>query len=343
MQSVKQRNQFLDYTKGILMLLVVYGHAIQYIAYNGNGEGFFQDPIFKAIYIFHMPLFMAISGFVSFSSIQKSTFLTVVNKRFANLIVPIICWSILYTSTFFLIRKDSSIYSFFHYLFSNVIHSFWFLWALFAAITIIALVKRFGHDKPYGIILSFCAVLMIPDKVNIPLFKYTFPFFCIGYLLAQRRESPKLETVKKSKLLFAAACFFTILSYIFWHPETYVYVSQMTNIRSVILRYFGGFVASIVMLQVSWKLYSFSSLSFRWLLCEIGKGSLYIYILQSYFFDFASKFQYPLPNNFLFLLSIYPMSAFLLSFCLLQVGNLSERNALISKFLFGRVSVKKSI
>lgn len=337
MQLTNQRNQFLDYTKGILIFLVVYGHIIQYVAY--NGEGFFQDRIFKAIYIFHnMPLFMAISGFLSFHSIQKSTFLDITRKRFFNLIIPIVSWSIIYTTAFDLNKKEYSGRNFFQHLLNNIISDFWFLWALFGAIVIIALIKRFKHDGLYGMVLSFCVVLMIPDKGNIPLFKYTFPFFCIGYLLAQQKEYLELEAVKRSKLLLTVALFFTIWCYLLWSTETYIYVSGMTNFRSNILRYFAGFVASIVIMRLSWKLYNFSSTSFRWFICEIGKGSLYIYILQTYFFTFASKFQYPLHHNFLFLLSIYPMSALLLSFCLLQVGNIFERNALVSKFLFGRVS-----
>lgn len=92
MKSENQRNLFLDYTKGILILLVVYGHIIQYVAYNNQWEvgGFFEDPVFKAIYIFHMPLFIAISGFISFSSIHKTTLWDIIKKRFFNLILPII-------------------------------------------------------------------------------------------------------------------------------------------------------------------------------------------------------------------------------------------------------------
>ncbi|MCC5658864.1 acyltransferase family protein [Nostoc sp. XA010] len=336
MQSINQRNQFLDYTKGILIFLVVYGHIIQYVAYNGNG--FFQDPVFKAIYIFHMPLFMAISGFISFSSIEKSTFFNITKKRFFNLIVPILSWSILYSITFCLIEKECTMHSFIRYLTNNITSNFWFLWALFMSIITIAFLKRFNYDKLYGIVLSFCVVLLIPDKGNIPLFKYTFPFFCIGYLLAQQKEHLELEVANKSKLLLTGALFLTISSYLLWNTKTYIYVSGMTNFWSVTLRYFTGFVASILVMQLVWKFYKFSSKSFRWFICEIGKGSLYIYILQTYFFTFASKFQYPLHHNFLFLLSIYPMSAFLLSFCLLQIGNFSERNALVSKLLFGRVS-----
>ncbi|MGF2035810.1 MAG: acyltransferase family protein [Nostoc sp. CmiVER01] len=336
MQSTNQRNQFLDYTKGILMFLVVYGHTIQYVAY--NGKEFFQDQIFKAIYMFHMPLFMAISGFLSFYSIQKTTFFEITKKRFFNLIIPIVSWSIIYTTAFYLAKKEYSVNNFFQHLLNNIISNLWFLWALFGAIVTIALIKRFKHDGLYGIVLSFCVVIMIPDKGNIPLFKYTFPFFCIGYFLAQQKEYLELEAVKRSKLLLAAAIFFTILCYLLWSTETYIYVSGMTNFRSSILRYFSGFVASIVIMRLIWELYNFSSTFFRWFICEIGKGSLYIYILQTYFFTFASKFQYPFHHNFLFLLFIYPMSALLLSFCLLQVGKISERNVLVSKFLFGRIS-----
>ena len=55
------RNLFLDFTKGVLILLVTVGHSIQYIIYNNHG--FWGDPLFKAIYIFHMPLFIGLSGF----------------------------------------------------------------------------------------------------------------------------------------------------------------------------------------------------------------------------------------------------------------------------------------
>ena len=69
MEIANKRNESLDILKGILVLLVVWGHAIQF------GFGFeyvekyycFDDNIYKLIYSFHMPLFMAISGYLFFT------------------------------------------------------------------------------------------------------------------------------------------------------------------------------------------------------------------------------------------------------------------------------------
>lgn len=64
------RNTFLDFAKGVLILLVVIGHAIQFVTY--HNLDFWGDPFFKAIYMFHMPLFMAIAGYLSHPGIIKS-------------------------------------------------------------------------------------------------------------------------------------------------------------------------------------------------------------------------------------------------------------------------------
>ena len=65
-----QRSNYIDFNKGMLILLVCIGHAIQCAAY--HEIDFFQDPLFKAIYMFHMPLLIEIGGYLSFSDIIKS-------------------------------------------------------------------------------------------------------------------------------------------------------------------------------------------------------------------------------------------------------------------------------
>ena len=51
------------------MWLVIWRHSIQY-CYAGE-QAFFENPVFKFIYGFHMPLFMIISGYLFFGSCQK--------------------------------------------------------------------------------------------------------------------------------------------------------------------------------------------------------------------------------------------------------------------------------
>ena len=68
------RDKNLDLYKGVLIILVILGHALQF----GFGpqyrfsELFYDDFMFRAIYTFHMPLFMTISGFLFYYSNSKS-------------------------------------------------------------------------------------------------------------------------------------------------------------------------------------------------------------------------------------------------------------------------------
>lgn len=59
----KQRLIWLDALKGVLILLVVLGHAIQYTL---PGDSCENNYWWNLIYSFHMPAFMAASGFVNF-------------------------------------------------------------------------------------------------------------------------------------------------------------------------------------------------------------------------------------------------------------------------------------
>ena len=63
--SLKIRNYLVDNLKVILIFLVVFGHTIEYYI----GQSAILRGIYMYIYIFHMPLFVYISGYLS----QKSS------------------------------------------------------------------------------------------------------------------------------------------------------------------------------------------------------------------------------------------------------------------------------
>lgn len=65
-----QRNTYLDLCKGIAILLVILGHSIQYGMGEGY-EGYWENPVFRFIYSFHMSLFMLISNVVLNVFIEK--------------------------------------------------------------------------------------------------------------------------------------------------------------------------------------------------------------------------------------------------------------------------------
>ena len=62
-----QRLIWADSLKGWLMILVIIGHAIQCILEEGCND----NHVWNLIYSFHMPAFMAASGFINYRSIRN--------------------------------------------------------------------------------------------------------------------------------------------------------------------------------------------------------------------------------------------------------------------------------
>lgn len=86
---IKKRDESLDIAKGVLIFLVVWGHAIQFGFGYEYGESYqcLNDNVFRIIYSFHMPLFMAISGYLYYKSNMRP-FGDVVKKRLTSIGVP---------------------------------------------------------------------------------------------------------------------------------------------------------------------------------------------------------------------------------------------------------------
>ena len=83
--SDKKRLIWIDSLKGWLMILVILGHAIQ----SSLGDACFHNHVWNIIYSFHMPAFMAISGWFAFSVTSKSINVgALCKRRFNQLMVP---------------------------------------------------------------------------------------------------------------------------------------------------------------------------------------------------------------------------------------------------------------
>lgn len=117
-----KRSFWLDALKVFAISLVVLGHSVQTL--NTDYE---HHIVFKYIYAFHMPLFMFISGFLSYRDDRGMTFRTV-RKRFFQLMVPFICWPILLC----LLRGEpTTIPEVLMKLFYQPDRGLWFLYVLF--------------------------------------------------------------------------------------------------------------------------------------------------------------------------------------------------------------------
>ena len=335
------RHDYIDYLRGLLVFLVAYGHTIQYVAYRNNGTAFFDDPIFKLIYIFHMPLFMAISGFVSFYSVTRHSAADTIKKRFRQLIIPILSWAIISSTALFLAQRDfkhakSELIMFLPKLMIHeFLDSFWFLWCVFGATLIVLILKKWNFDRLSGLTLMCLFILFLPIPGNFYLFAYMLPFFCAGYLLAKSNSLNSQSKVNFFKL--ALGLTLSLVCFLLWHQNTYVYLSKTSfahgNYVNIILRYVGGFVLSLTFMMLSWTLFS-SKLKHSFV-CTLGKNSLAIYILQTYAFFIIERTHTSLAMPLLTMLLLSPSIAAFICVLAYAIARFLYKYPLPSRLILG--------
>lgn len=84
------RDEHIDLIKGFAIILVVFGHAIQYLL----GEAMDNSIVFRVIYSFHMPLFIWVSGY-TYGLYSEKFDLIWLWKRFKGFIIPFWMWAII--------------------------------------------------------------------------------------------------------------------------------------------------------------------------------------------------------------------------------------------------------
>lgn len=181
-----KRIEWADAFKGILILLVVLGHSIQSVCIQ-RGDDFMSNYMWNLIYSFHMPAFMAISGFLAYRpNLKQGGILSSLYRRSRQLIVPFLVWSIF---MFFINQNVDNIYD--YVLCPN--KSYWFLWALFFIVAIFNIVNflsaKLNIKQEYAM-LSTAAVLMImylilPDSklLAFEYVSYYFVYYIMAYYL----------------------------------------------------------------------------------------------------------------------------------------------------------------
>lgn len=180
-----------DSLKGILIVLVVLGHAIQEVL----NTGCFHNQLWNLIYSFHMPAFMAVSGYLNYRPTALNNQetgggknrLSVCYRRFWQLLVPYLLWSLIQWLTYQHCDLEA--------LPNIVLYPdtyFWFLWVLF----FIAVFFNIGDwiaeklkVKQEVIIMGFCllfSIIMVVANIRVlgyQFFAYYFMFFSAGYYL----------------------------------------------------------------------------------------------------------------------------------------------------------------
>ena len=190
-QQMNSRLQFLDSLKGLLIIMVVIGHVIQ-----SSNPDYQHDILFRFIYSFHMPLFLAISGYLTYKPKYDSG---LIKKRAVQLLIPFVVWAFLSpVLQRGAVDVDAAL---------NVLlypdNGLWFLYNLFVYSAIFNISERLSEKfaiKQEWILCGFvfilvCAMAVFKTKFNCSQLCWYLPFFAIGYYmrkyseLVEKRES----------------------------------------------------------------------------------------------------------------------------------------------------------
>ena len=295
-----ERNKNIDVLKGIAIILVVWGHVIQLM---GVQPYPFDNNIWKAIYLFHMPLFFLISGFVSRNAIERN-FKDLCISRFKTLFLPAFIWTVvLYILQVILgiapVSKGG-ITSTINLTIFSLIKEYWFIWVLLYSIFMANIVYKIGRHKTSVMLTSVLLVWLLPET-PIPLinnFKTMYFFFIMGYMVALHKSKFRLI---RSKVVISLSIPVFIFCTLFSTHRTQMYVPQWVidvwgdkTTISFIIQYYVFFIAGafsgiclcynlMKLIPQSGKLYA--------VLQDIGKYTFIIYMLQGlWFYSFCKRF-----------------------------------------------------
>lgn len=194
------RLEWVDYAKGIGIILVVYGHVLRGI--KDAAMGIFPEFFYYSdniVYSFHMPLFFFLSGMFVNKSLSKGK--GFIGDKIKTIVYPYFLWSLISGGVQVLMsnyttkgRQIEDLFVILH----QPLGEYWFLYVLFLCYLLYAFLARF-----FSVYLIFSAAVAAyflvpyvePWVLNvIKLLLKNFVFFVLGALfvsLASWEKSPK--------------------------------------------------------------------------------------------------------------------------------------------------------
>lgn len=270
MTMASQRIAYVDNIRAFLIALVVLGHCLQD---TGCGE---ENILYRIIYSFHMPLFMAVSAYISYTARIEWR---VVAKRAIQLLIPFACWAIIKSVLFkeigyvveIILQPDKGL---------------WFLWALFFIIVIMKLAQVLSEHIRVNINIVLIGIMALLYWVTLgcgiktfglPLVAWQLPFYYLGWILRKR------QCMENDNLLLPAMCFALWMMALVLRNDIEPYLMQcvQSGIAHKIIQYGYSMVEASMAICSMIPLFGRFVNRSNFLGNKLGRNSLAIYAITS--------------------------------------------------------------
>lgn len=288
----RERISWIDVARGIGILLVLYGHAL-----NGNSYR-------HIIYAFHMPLFFFLSGIVYHHKRQEH-FLPFLKKNIKAILLPYLLFAFL-TYVLWMINRGQippvshMIQHTYGVLYGNSSNLFfntilWFLPCLFATRVLFELLTRISEKKAFiSASLLFFATAGYISSIMYPTARLPFGtetaltaivFFGTGYLWNRYNE---IITTHIKPFLFPLFIFSLLLLIIVaslnYNINTLQVDMRLNRLHNVFYFYIASFSGIFASIVLSMKIQSNKILEY------LGKHSLILFVWHNFVFSYITLF-----------------------------------------------------
>ena len=270
------RKVWVDYTKAIGIILVVYGHVARGIFNAGIP---IDERLYKLadsiVYSFHMPLFFFLSGLFFYNSLNKRGMEGLICNKIDTIVYPYLLWSIFQGVTevyFSSYTNGNANYSELFSILWQPRAQFWFLYALFMIFIVASIVfskvsSKFIIPIFIGTIFLYVFQNEIPSYFHLNFISNNLVFFVFGIVINKWSDS---EILSSKKLLFATTTGFFFLQYLFHSVLSLSYTSKG------VLSLFVAFISILFIVAISKQLAKRPSNLFLF----VGSSSMAIYLMH---------------------------------------------------------------
>lgn len=281
----KDRELWIDYTKMFACILVVIGHLLQgldkaNIQWNENLYSYIDT----FLYIFHMPLFMCLSGYLykKYTKINSwKEYFSFLKKKLINLGIPYLVFYLVYVFINMIfasnVNSQKGIEDILNIL-TNPMPPFWFLYALFFIFLVTPLLEKVSKNnkKIVFVIAIFLHIINIYLKTEIYAIDIVAEYLVYFYLGAILVNRLKERSKTKNVIIYTITFILLALLYCFMIKEQII-DNRILQILKILLAILGTLVSIQIFKNLT------DVIAKQKILNEISKNTFAIYLMHTIF------------------------------------------------------------